>query len=164
MDSRWSSWSQSRSSSLDLWLRPLFGYLLNLACEMDYLALLLTSFLFGGMLLFSVGFGTLSFKFFEAPIARAFIRKTFPYFYGYVLVISALIFLVCFNISNLTSALAFSIFITTIPTSRVLMPAINNASDAKQKRNFVLLHTVSVLITLLHIVISAILLYLIFTV
>ena len=126
---------------------------------MNYIALLLTSFLFGGMLLFSAGFGTLSFKFLEAPVARAFIRKTFPYFYGYVLVISALIFLVCFKISNLTSALAFSIFITTIPTSRILMPAINKASDEKHKRNFVLLHTLSVLITLLHIIISAILLY-----
>ena len=130
---------------------------------MNYIALLLTSFLFGGMLLFSAGFGTLSFKFLEAPIARAFIRKTFPYFYGYVLVISALIFLVCFNISNLTSALAFSIFITTIPTSRILMPAINKASDEKHKRNFVLLHTLSVLITLLHTIIAAILLYLILT-
>ena len=131
---------------------------------MNYIALLLTSFLFGGMLLFSAGFGSLSFKFLEAPVARAFIRKTFPYFYGYVLVISALIFLVCFNISNLTSALAFSIFITTIPTSRILMPAINKASDEKHKRNFVLLHTFSVLITLFHIIIAAILLYLIFTV
>ena len=131
---------------------------------MNYIALLLTSFLFGGMLLFSAGFGSLSFKFLEAPVARAFIRKTFPYFYGYVLVISALIFLVCFNISNLTSALAFSIFISTIPTSLVLMPAINKASDAKQKRKFVLLHTASVLITLFHIIVSAILLYLIFTV
>ena len=130
---------------------------------MDYLALLLTSFLFGGMLLFSVGFGTLSFKLLEPPIARAFIRKTFPYFYGYVLFVSALIVLFSFNISNLTAALAFSIFITTIPTSRVLMPAINKASDTKQKRNFVLLHTLSVSITLLHIIISAILLYLIFT-
>ena len=131
---------------------------------MEYITLLLTSFLFGGMLLFSVGFGTLSFKFLESPIARAFIRKTFPYFYGYVLFVSALIVLFSFKISNLTAALAFSIFITTIPTSRVLMPAINKASDTKQKRNFVLLHTLSVSITLLHIIISAILLYLIFTV
>ena len=131
---------------------------------MEYITVLLTSFLFGGMLLFSVGFGTLSFKFLEPPIARAFIRKTFPYFYGYVLFVSALIVLFSFNISNLTAALAFSIFITTIPTSRVLMPAINNASDKKQKRNFVLLHTLSVSITLLHIIVSAILLYLIFTV
>ena len=126
---------------------------------MEYITLLLTSFLFGGMLLFSVGFGTLSFKFLESPIARAFIRKTFPYFYGYVLFVSALIVLFSFNISNLTAALAFSIFITTIPTSRFLMPAINKASDTKQKRNFVVLHAVSVLMTLLHIIISAILLY-----
>ena len=131
---------------------------------MEYITLLLTSFLFGGMLLFSVGFGTLSFKFLESPIARAFTRKTFPYFYGYVLFVSALIVLFSFKISNLTAALAFSIFITTIPTSRVLMPAINKASDTKQKRNFVLLHTLSVSITLLHIIISAILLYLIFTI
>ena len=131
---------------------------------MEFITLLLVSFLFGGMLLFSVGFGTLSFKFLEASIARAFIRKTFPYFYGYVLVVSALIVLFSFNFSNLTVALASSIFITTIPASTVLMPAINKASDAKQKRKFVLLHTASVLLTLFHIIVSAILLYLIFTV
>ena len=130
---------------------------------MEFTALLLTSFLFGGMLLFSVGFGTLSFKFLEAPIARAFIRKTFPYFYGYVLVVSALIFFFSFNISSLVAALALSIFITTIPTSRVLMPAINKASDMKQKRNFVLLHTVSVAITLSHIIVAAGLLYVLST-
>ena len=131
---------------------------------MEFITLLLVSFLFGGMLLFSVGFGTLSFKFLEASIARAFIRKTFPYFYGYVLAVSALIVLFSFNTSNLTAALACSIFVTTIIASTVLMPAINKASDAKQKRKFVLLHTASVLITLFHIIVSAILLYLIFTV
>ena len=141
----------------------LFGCLSNLLFEMEYVALLLTSFLFGGMLLFSIGFGTLSFKFLEVPVARMFIRKTFPYFYGYVLFVSALIVFLSFNISKLAAALAFSIFITTIPASRVLMPAINKASDTKQKRNFILLHTISVTITLLHIIISAILLYIIFT-
>ena len=130
---------------------------------MENMALLLAYF-FGGMLLFSVGHGTLYFKFLEPSFARAFIRKTFPYFYGYVLLVSALLGLFSLNISYLISALAFGIFITTIPTSRVLMPAINNASDKKQKRNFVLLHTLSVSITLLHIIVSAILLYLIFTV
>ena len=130
---------------------------------MEYITLLLTSFLFGGMLLFSVGFGTLSFKFLEVPIARAFVRNTFPYFYGYVLLVSALIVLFSLTISSLISALAFGIFITAIPTSRILMPAINKASDKKQKRNFILLHTLSVSITLLHIIVSAILLYLIFT-
>ena len=130
---------------------------------MTNIALLLTYF-FGGMLLFSVGFGTLCFKFLEPNVARAFIRKTFPYFYGYVLVVSVLIILFSLKISNLTIGLAFSIFITTILASMVLMPAINKASDTKHKKNFVLLHTLSVSITLLHIIISAILLYLIFTV
>ena len=130
---------------------------------MEFIALLLASFLFGGMLLFSVGFGTLSFKFLEASVARMFIRKTFPYFYGYVLVVSALIVFFSFNISSLVAALALSILITTIPTSRVLMPAINKASDMKQKRNFVLLHTVSVAITLSHIIVAAGLLYVLST-
>ena len=126
---------------------------------MDYIAFLLTSFLFGGMLLFSVGFGTLCFKFLEPSVARAFIRKTFPYFYGYVLVVSALIILFGITISNLTTALAFSIFITTVPASMFLMPAINEASDAKNRKSFVLLHTLSVVITILHIIISGVLLY-----
>ena len=107
---------------------------------MAYFVLLLTSFLFGGMLLFSVGFGALSFKFLEPEVARSFIRKTFPYFYGYVLGISALVMLLSFTISKTAAALAFFIFLTTLPTSKILMPAINRASDLKQRRNFVLLH------------------------
>jgi tRNA(Arg) A34 adenosine deaminase TadA len=41
------------------------------------------------------------------------------------------------------------------------MPAINRASDLKQRRNFVLLHSISVIVTLSHIVVCAALLYLI---
>ena len=129
---------------------------------MEFIALLLTAFLFGGMLIFSVGFGTLSFKLLDAAVARAFIRQTFPYFYNYVLLVSALIVLFSFNISKIAAGLAFSIFITTVPASKILMPAINNASDTQQKRRFVFLHTLSVFITLFHIIISAALLYIIF--
>ena len=128
---------------------------------MAYFVLLLVAFLFGGMLLFSVGFGTLSFKFLEPAVARKFIRKTFPYFYGYVISVSALTCLLSFTISKTASVLAFFIFVTTLPTSIFLMPAINKASDMKQKRNFVLLHSLSVFVTLSHIVVCAWLLYLI---
>ena len=126
---------------------------------MEYFVLLLGSFLFGGMLLFSVGFGALSFKFLEPSVARNFIRKTFPYFYNYVLLVSAVIFLLGFNISKSVSVLAFIIFATTIPTSKILMPAINRVANSQQKRYFVLLHTLSVAITVSHIIICAILLY-----
>ena len=129
---------------------------------MEFIALLSTSFLFGGMLLFSVGFGSLCFKFLEPSVARVFIRKTFPYFYNYVLFVSTLIFLFSFNISKVAAALAFSVFITTIPASKIVMPAINKASDARQKRKFVFLHTLSVFITVLHIIICGALLYIIF--
>ena len=129
---------------------------------MDYIALLLSSFLFGGMLLFSIGFGGLSFKFLDGAVARKFVRKTFPYFYGYVLCISAITALFCLSVSMQTAILATVIFLSTIPTISVLMPAINKAADAKRKRSFVLLHTLSVFITISHIFISAVLLYLIF--
>jgi len=130
---------------------------------MEYIALLLTSFLFGGMLLFSLGFGTLCFKFLEPSVAKAFIRKTFPYFYVYVLVVSALIILFSLKISNLTIDLTFSIFITKVLACAVLMPAIDNESNPKHKKSFVLLHTSSVMITLLYIIIPAFLLFIIFT-
>jgi len=126
---------------------------------MDYIALLLSAFLFGGMLLFSIGFGSLSFKFLDVAIARKFIRKTFPYFYAYVLCVSALTALFCLSVSSQTVVLAALVFFSTIPTTKFLMPAINKAADAKRKRSFVLLHTLSVSVTISHIFISAALLY-----
>ena len=126
---------------------------------MEYIALLLSSFLFGGMLLFSIGFGSLSFKFLDVAIARKFVRKTFPYFYGYVLCVSALTALFCLSVSSQTVVLAALVFFSTIPTTKVLMPAINKAADTKRKRSFVLLHTLSVSVTISHIFISAALLY-----
>ena len=158
---RWSLWLQSQRSSSDRWLLPLYGCLLNRLSRMDYIALLLSSFLFGGMLLFSIGFGSLSFKFLDVAVARKFVRRTFPYFYGYVLCISATTALFCLGVSTQTVVLAALIFFSTIPTSRMLMPAINKAADAKHKRSFVVLHTLSVSITIFHIFISAALLYLI---
>ena len=128
---------------------------------MAYFVLLLVAFLFGGMLLFSVGFGALSFKFLEPAVARKFIRKTFPYFYGYVIIVSGLTCLLSFTISKTATGLAFFVFVTTLPTSIFLMPAINKASDMKQKRKFALLHSMSVVVTLSHIVVCAALLYLI---
>jgi hypothetical protein len=128
---------------------------------MEYFVLLLGSFLFGGMLLFSVGFGTLSFKFLDPSVARNFIRKTFPFFYNYVLFVSALIFLLGFSISKTIAFLAFVVFVTTFLTSKILMPAINKAADSQQNRSFVFLHTLSVAITISHIIMCAFILYLI---
>ena len=40
------------------------------------------------MLLFSIGFKTLTFKFLEVSTARLLIRKTFPFFYFYVFIVA----------------------------------------------------------------------------
>ena len=127
---------------------------------MEFISLLLVAFLFGGMLLFSLGFGTLAFKFLDVPIARQFIRKTFPFFYLYVFSVAIIASLTLVFKNFDAFLLVFIIAITTIPTGLILMPAINLASDNKHKRKFVLLHTASVLITLAHIVIAGFTLYL----
>ena len=127
---------------------------------MEFISLLLVAFLFGGMLLFSVGFGTLAFKFLEVDTARRFIRSTFPFFYLYVFSVALIAssILVFHNFDAFL--LILLIAITTIPTGLILMPAINLASDNKLKRKFVALHSVSVFITLSHIVLAGFALYL----
>ena len=127
---------------------------------MEFISLLLVAFLFGGMLLFSLGFGTLAFKFLDVPIARQFIRNTFPFFYLYVFSVAIIASLTLVFKNFDAFLLVFVIAITTIPTGLILMPAINLASDNKHKRKFVLLHTASVLITIVHIVIAGFALYL----
>ncbi len=127
---------------------------------MEFISLLLVAFLFGGMLLFSVGFGTLAFKFLEVDTARRFIRSTFPFFYLYVFSVALIAssILVFHNFDAFL--LILLIAITTVPTGLIIMPAINLASDNKLKRKFVALHSVSVFITLSHIVLAGFALYL----
>ena len=127
---------------------------------MEFISLLLVAFLFGGMLLFSVGFGTLAFKFLEVDTARRFIRSTFPFFYLYVFSVALISssILVFHNFDAFL--LILLIAITTVPTGLIIMPAINLASDNKLKRKFVALHSVSVFITLSHIVLAGFALYL----
>ena len=112
------------------------------------------------MLLFSLGFGTLAFKFLDVPIARQFIRNTFPFFYLYVISVATIASFILVFINFDAFLLIFIIAITTIPTSLVLMPAINLAADNKHKRKFLLLHTASILITLAHIAVAGFALYL----
>jgi len=51
-------------------------------------SLLMTAFLFGGMLLFSASFAAFLFKYLPPEDARMLIRKAFPPFYLFVIVSS----------------------------------------------------------------------------
>jgi hypothetical protein len=121
---------------------------------MEQISLLITAFLFGGMLLFSVGFGPLVLKNLEGSVARLFIRNTFPHFYLFVLVSSFLAAATVFTTAPAVSVALLVIFFTTLPARQILMPAINLASDEGDRKKFKLLHALSVAITLAHIIIS----------
>jgi hypothetical protein len=121
-------------------------------------ALLTTAFLFGGMLLFAGSFAAFLFKVMPVADARVLIRKAFPFFYLYVIATSATAALLTAQQDSISSAVLGMIALTTIPTRQVLMPAINKSTDTDDWVRFMVLHGLSVVITLAHIVASAVVL------
>ena len=117
-------------------------------------ALLVTAFLFGGMALFSAGFAGTLFKSLPPETAGRVLRETFPGFYLFVIVcalVSAGLTLPQDSVAGFALGL---IALTTIPARQLLMPAINNARDQGQQRRFMALHSLSVGLTLGHIVLA----------
>jgi hypothetical protein len=124
----------------------------------DYLriaALLVTAWLFGGMLLFAAAFAAFSFKVLPAVEARALIRKAFPPFYVFVMGTSVLAALLSVFVEGFSALVLALIALTTLPTRQMLMPAINRATDQGERKRFMQLHGLSVVITLAHIVAAA---------
>ncbi|WP_088826127.1 DUF4149 domain-containing protein [Marinobacter sp. es.048] len=121
---------------------------------MESVALLLTAALFGGMVLYSAGFAGFLFTVLPPDTAGASIRRAFPVFYLLVMGISLLAAIFVWR-SDLCSAIWLAIIaLSTLPTRQILMPAINRANDTGNKKRFGVLHGLSVLVTLAHIVIS----------
>ena len=114
-------------------------------------ALLVTSLLFGGTLLYSFGFAAFLFNALPAAVAGPTIRRAFPHFYLFVIGTAALAAVLLYRPDPLAAGLMLVIAATTLPTRQLLMPAINRATDAGAKLQFKLLHGLSVVITLLHI-------------
>jgi hypothetical protein len=121
-------------------------------------ALLTTAFLFGGMLLFAGSFAAFLFKVMPIADARILIRKAFPFFYLYVIAASSAAAVLTAQQDMLSSAVLAVIALTTIPTRQILMPAINKATDSDDWVRFMGLHGLSVVVTLAHIVASAVVL------
>jgi hypothetical protein len=115
-------------------------------------ALLTSSLLFGGMLLFSASFAAFLFKSLPPGEARVLIRKAFPSFYIFVIITSLIAALLSLNSSLYSANILALITLSTIPTRQILMPAINAASDEKLNQRFLVLHSLSVVITLVHII------------
>ena len=127
----------------------------------DYLqmaSLLVVGFLFGGMLLFSAGFAAFLFKYLPPEDVRMLLRKAFPPFYLFVIFSSGLAAALAFIFDPFSATLMAVVALTTIPARQVLMPAINQATDSGLKKRFLWLHGFSVVLTLGHIVLAAVVL------
>ena len=118
---------------------------------MTTLALLSCALLFGGMVLYSFGFAAFLFTALPAETAGPTIRRAFPHFYLFVIGGAALSAVFLWFLDPLGAAIMAAIALTTIPTRQILMPAINAATDAGDKRRFGVLHGLSVVINLIHI-------------
>jgi hypothetical protein len=82
------------------------------------------------------------------------LRKAFPHFYAFVIV-TALVGAGLAGPNQVeTASLLLVIAFTAIIARQFLMPAINHATDSGAKRRFKYLHTVSVVLTLGHILIA----------
>ena len=111
-------------------------------------ALLLTAFLFGGMLLYSFGFAAFLFSHLPAADAGSILRKAFPVFYLWCIAMAGLAATVFVFLDSLSALLLAGVAVTTIPARQQLMPAINAATDSGNKRRFNQLHGLSVLLGL----------------
>lgn len=118
---------------------------------LEITTLLATAFLFGGMVLFSFGFAAFLFTNLPADDAGMLLRRAFPHFYLWCIALAALCAALWYLQNELGAALLAVVALTTIPARQVLMPAINAATDAGNKRRFNQLHGLSVVITLAHI-------------
>lgn len=114
-------------------------------------AILATSLLFGGMTLFAFGFAAFLFTALPVDSARAVIRRAFPWFYLFVIAVSGLAALLWALHEPTWAWVMAGVALSTVPVRQILMPAINQATDAGQRQRFKWLHGLSVLITLAHI-------------
>ena len=121
-------------------------------------SLLVVSLLFGGMFLFSAGFAAFLFRYLPPQDARMLIRKAFPPFYLFVIVSSGLAMALSWRLDSFSAAWMAFVMLTTVAARQLLMPAINRATDLGYRKRFPWLHGFSVLLTLGHIVLAAVVL------
>lgn len=121
-------------------------------------SLLVVSLLFGGMFAFSAGFAAFLFRYLPPQDARRLIRKAFPPFYLFVIVLSGLAMVLSWRSDSFSAAWMAFVMLTTVAARQLLMPAINRATDLGYRKRFLWLHGFSVLLTLGHIVLAAVIL------
>tara|TARA_Y100000768_G_C23944669_1_gene666958 strand:+ start:376 stop:765 length:390 start_codon:yes stop_codon:yes gene_type:complete len=114
----------------------------------------LTSIVLGTMLFFSFIVAPTTFKVLDENFARKFIRRIFPLYYSFCLIV----LLITCNIYFFFSILNVEFYIILILTILfaislfVLMPMINKFRDNKLEKKFKVTHAISVIINLVQMI------------
>ena len=110
------------------------------------------------MFLFSGAFAAFLFRYLPPADARMLIRKAFPPFYLFVIALSGLAAGLSVVSDSFIAVWMVVVMLSTVAARQLLMPAINRATDLGNKKRFMWLHGFSVLLTLGHIVLAAVVL------
>ena len=131
----------------------------------EFIALLLVSTLFGGMMLYSFGFAPLVFSALPVDDASRFLRAAFPHYYVFVIVTAVSSGAILLRSNFQSAALTFAIAVIAIYARQVLMLQINAARDAQlhgnteAKGRFKRLHGVSVVLNFIQLIAAGYVLY-----
>ena len=97
---------------------------------LEFIALLATATLFGGMVAFSVLFAPLIFIKLPAETAGQFIRAVFPWYYVFIIAVGIVAALLSSAHSASGAIVLAVVALGGIIARQILMPAINRARDA----------------------------------
>lgn len=111
----------------------------------------LISAMIGIMIFFTIALAPTVFKVLPQEWASKYLRSFFPKYYTYLGILCILASIASANVSDkFLLAICAVLFFFSL---WVLTPAINRAAEAKQKKNFGLLHGLSVIINLIQIIV-----------
>ena len=114
----------------------------------EQVGLYLTSVILGTMVFFSFVVAPVTFTTLNEENARKFIRKIFPYYYLFNLIISILTILSFIIIKKFLIEFYLILFVAIlfVISNFVLMPLINKFRDTNQDKKFKYIHFISVVI------------------
>ena len=120
----------------------------------EEIGIYLTSMILGIMLFFSFVIAPVVFTTLDEGNARKFIRRIFPFYYNVNLVISLVVLLTFFFLSNfgIEFVLILTIAILFAISNYYLMPLINKYRDEQQNKKFKYSHFISVVINFIQMI------------
>ncbi len=111
---------------------------------MVVLALLASSILFGGMVVYSFGFAPLVLSALPMDVAGRLLRFAFPHYYVFIIATAAIATLILLPYDLVSAGLMAATAGVALFARQILMPMINFFRDRNENRNFNRAHLLSI--------------------